>query len=246
MKEGVDMSLTRLLLLALSFLLSTLPIPADEMNARQLLDSSIAHHDPEGLWTSFDHTLVFRESRPDGSARESRVAIDLLGGRFVHDLKTDEVHVVRRVENDRCSGSLDGSTDYSPEQADKNRLTCDQIKRYRDYYTYLWGLPMKLEDPGTRLAPGVSRTSFVGKEVLSIKVTYDPEVGGDTWTFYFDPESHALVGYRFYHDVSKNDGEYIVLDGTYTLGTMRIPKSRTWYVNADDRLLGTDELVNHE
>ena len=51
-----------------------------------------------------------------------------------------------------------------------------------------------------------------------------------------------MIGYRFYHDESANDGEYILLEGETTDGTVRLPKSRTWYTHKDDRLLGTDVL----
>jgi len=76
-----------------------------------------------------------------------------------------------------------------------------------------------------------------------MKVTYDAEVGGDTWYVYFEPERYRMVGYRFYHDEARGDGEYIVLEGEHAIGGMRIPARRSWYVNADGRYLGTDELI---
>ena len=76
-------------------------------------------------------------------------------------------------------------------------------------------------------------------------MTYDPEVGTDTWYFYFDPSNYALVGYRFYHDESANDGEYIILDRLEE-GDMRLPKVRSWFRNNDDELLGTDKLMEME
>jgi len=51
-----------------------------------------------------------------------------------------------------------------------------------------------------------------------------------------------MIGYRFYHDESANDGEYILLEGETTDGSVRLPKRRTWYTHKDDRLLGTDVL----
>jgi len=138
---------------------------------------------------------------------------------------------------------LNGSAEISDAKREEHRLDCDRVVLYRDYYTYLWGMPMKLRDPGTRLDPGVSDAVFQGRQVKSLRVTYDPEVGGDTWYFYFDPDSAALVGYRFFHDESANDGEYIVLEGEVSGGGLRLPKARTWFTNAEDRLLGTDTLT---
>jgi hypothetical protein len=50
------------------------------------------------------------------------------------------------------------------------------------------------------------------------------------------------VGYRFFHDEGKGDGEYIVLEGEIEGGGLRLPARRTWYTNAEDELLGTDVL----
>ncbi len=77
-------------------------------------------------------------------------------------------------------------------------------------------------------------------------MTYDPDVGGDTWYFYFVPDTFALVGYRFYHDESKNDGEYITLDEEIVdeASGLRLPKVRAWYYNSDGAHLATDDIVS--
>ena len=113
----------------------------------------------------------------------------------------------------------------------------------RNYYLYLWGLPMKLKDPGTIIDPEVHNKSFNGKPAKVARVTYEREVGNDTWYFYFDPTTSELIGYQFYHDEAKGDGEYITLSDLVMVDGMKIPKSRSWYTNADSTLLGTDNLV---
>ena len=69
------------------------------------------------------------------------------------------------------------------------------MKRYRDYYTYLMGLPMKLKDPGTLISPQGILIERQGTSYWMLKVTYEPEVGSDTWYFYFDTETFALKQY---------------------------------------------------
>ena len=71
------------------------------------------------------------------------------------------------------------------------------------------GLPMKLKDPGTLIG---SQNTYrkTGHFLLDVKVTYAPEVGSDTWYFYFDTETFALKQYQFFHNEAKNDGEYII------------------------------------
>ena len=74
-------------------------------------------------------------------------------------------------------------------------------------------------------------------------MTYDPTVGEDIWYFYFHPTTYALIGYRFYHEEAKNDGEYITLEGEEVVQDIKIPKNRHWYYNKNDQFLGADFLI---
>ncbi len=78
-----------------------------------------------------------------------------------------------------------------------------------------------------------------------LSVSYDENVGSDVWRFYLDPETFRLVGYRFYHDEAKNDGEYITLEDEYELDDMRLPRVRKWYRNSDGVYVGTDVIQSH-
>ena len=103
---------------------------------------------------------------------------------------------------------------------------------------------MKLTDPGTRIDPTIYDKEFNGKPARAAKVTYDAEVGSDIWYFYFKPETNEMIGYQFFHDEDKGDGEYILLSEIMELNGMKIPKNRAWYTNPDSTLLGTDHLLN--
>ena len=209
--------------------------------AEELLAASIAYHDPEGTFLAEGYRLRFVETRPGGADRRTEIVIDVPGERF-EMVRAGERVVAGVMAPGRCEMTLDGRADVSAEEREEHRLTCERLTTMRDYYTYLWGLPMKLADPGTRLGR-VSATEFEGKAVYDLRVTYDERVGVDTWYFYFDRATSALVGYRFYHDESKNDGEVILLEGEFAAHGIRLPEQRTWYTHQDDRLLGTDTLV---
>lgn len=214
-----------------------------QSDSEELLARSIVYHDRDGNWGRLPLRLTFEESRPDGTTRQTRVMIDVSAQRFEWWSQRGDDVVEGTLAGGECSVALNGSATVSDAERKAHRLDCDRVTFYRDYYTYLWGLPMKLSDPGTRIDPEVLETQFDGRRVKGVRVTYDPEVGGDTWYFYFDPSSAALVGYRFFHDESANDGEYILLEGELSAAGLRLPQSRTWYTNADDRLLGTDTLT---
>lgn len=218
-------------------------VPAD---ASELLAAAIQYHDPEGLWQQSAWRLVLEEARPDGSHRETTLVIDNANQRFEWTRQTDGASLEGKLVEGSCTLRLDGKTDFSAEERDEHGLTCDRLETRRDYYTYLWSLPMKLRDPGTQVAPEVQETTFDGRPALGLRVTYDEPVGKDTWYFYFDPTTHALAGYRFYHDEAANDGEYILLSGETESAGLRVPKTRTWYTHAEDELLGTDTLAGLE
>lgn len=227
--------------LLITSLLMSFCLPAQ--TAQDILKRSITYHDPDGKWGEQNLEWRFYESRPDNSYRISDMYWSPQKNIFRLTQQVGRDQLYRAVEQGSCTSKLNGFRDISEEQRTEYRLNCERNTMYRNYYTYLWGLPMKLKDPGTIIDPEVQKKDFFGEELYEIRVTYEAEVGEDIWYFYFSPENFALRGYRFYHDEAKNDGEYILLEGEVQVDDLRIPARRTWYTHQEDRKLGTDELV---
>ncbi|PHN05591.1 DUF6503 family protein [Flavilitoribacter nigricans] len=227
--------------LFLLLLVTATGLRAQTVSAETLLERSIKYHDPKGQWGKTPMTLNLKETRPGGSDRTTTIGIDLKKQTFRLDQMREGNQLVYNIAMDDCTYELNGNSDISPEDLEKYRLNCDRAKTMRNYYTYLWGLPMKLTDPGTILHE-VKMDEFMGKAAYRLKVTYSPEVGSDIWYFYFDPSSYALTGYRFYHDEATNDGEYITLKGEEKIKNFRLPKERKWYTHKEDKYLGADIL----
>ncbi len=51
--------------------------------------------------------------------------------------------------------------------------------------------------------------------------------------------------YQFYHEESKNDGEYILLTEEIEVNGIKMPKNRAWYYNKNHEYLGTDFLFKN-
>ncbi|NNF18276.1 MAG: hypothetical protein HKN61_00770 [Flavobacteriaceae bacterium] len=233
-------------LFAILFLMSLSQALGQSMSASELLDKAIDYHDPMGEWGNLQQKLFITMSYPDGRERLSEVTIDLPKEYFSLKSKTGENVSQYTLAKGDCSLMLNGSTDISEEEKKTHRLNCERAESMKNYYQYLYGLPMKLKDKGTQLSPTVATKEFKGKEYKVLKVTYDEAVGKDTWYFYFDPETYAMEVYQFFHDESKNDGEYILLSETENVGAIKMPKVREWYYNKDDKHLGTDTLTKSE
>ncbi|WP_405399826.1 DUF6503 family protein [Maribacter sp. Asnod2-G09] len=215
---------------------------AQEISGNELLERAIAFHDPEDNWPTFKGKMLIEMENPKGSPRSTVVEMKLPENYFKTTVTKDNYVIESELDNNDCTLKLNGSTSIFPKIKDSMNISCDRAKMMKNYYTYLYGLPMKLKDPGTIIDSKVVKKTFKGKTYLVLKATYEQEVGNDTWYFYFDPKTYAMEVYQFFHDESKNDGEYILLSEMITVNGIKIPKVRKWYYNKGDVFLATDNL----
>jgi len=222
---------------------------ADTPSAEALLARSIAYYDPGGVWGERVVEVTVRSELSDELAARRgvsttvrRAVIDPIAGRFTVSYEQEGADVRVQVVSDEATVTVGGRSDLSAEELERYGAAPPRPLVLRNYMSYLYGLPMKLRDAGTYLDPEAERTTFQGRDVWALRVTYDEAVGSDTWYFYLDPETAALVGYRFYHDEAAGDGEYIVLEEMAEDGGLRLPKVRRWYTNQGDTYLATDTL----
>jgi len=234
--------------LYLSILFFSITSFGQDLTGSELLNNAISYHDPSGNWATFNGTLNVVMEIPEKSNRNTEIKINLPEEYFYSKASRDNNTTEFILEKEDCKILYNGSVDFSEKIAKENRLSCDRATMYKNYYTYLYGLPMKLKDQGANIDEKVELKKFKGKEYLVLKVTYDEEVGKDIWYFYFDPTTFALEIYQFYHskkDSKKIDlesGEYILLSEEKTIYGIKLPKNRAWYTNKEDKLLGTDIL----
>jgi len=227
-----------LFLLTTSFLTSC----EKKLTAELLLNKAISYHDPNNNWPTFNGELIVTMETPNNPNRDSNIVINLPKDYFYVKAVSDALTTEYEVKKDGCIITFNGDSNFTEEVAKENRLNCERATMYKNYYTYLYGLPMKLKDEGTIIHDKVEHKTFKGKEYLVLKATYDKTVGSDIWYFYFDPETYGMEVYQFFHDEAKNDGEYILLKEEETINGIKMPKNRAWYTNKENKLLGTDIL----
>ena len=228
----------------LSILLFSITSFSQEISGNELLDKAIKYHDPNGNWNSFNGSLTVTMKTPNKPNRVTELRINLPEEYFYSKATSDNNSTEFILEKDSCKILYNGSADFSEEIAKEKRLNCERATMYKNYYTYLYGLPMKLKDPGTIIHEKVALKKFHGKEYLVLKATYEEGVGNDIWYFYFDQNTYAMEVYQFFHEEAKNDGEYILLTEEVIINDIKMSKNRAWYTNKEDQLLGTDIIMH--
>lgn len=196
--------------------------------ADDILNASIEHHDPANEWVSFSHSFYFKSNfTPDDTLSEQLVvALDVPKNTFTYINRTKDI--IAQLNGDSCE-ILKGET------------PCEGINWTKNFYTYVWGLPMKLKDPATVLDQKVVDTTFNTINCHRLHVDY----GNHDWYYYISTTDYALIGFAFTNRDNDNK-EYVTLEGSYEIDGIRFPKKRSWYDTESKKLLGTNELIKHQ
>ena len=181
-----------LIFISLSFTAST-----QNISANQLLEKVIKYHDPDGNWERFNETFTVVMTTPNAPKRTSVISINLPSEYFSIKATKDTVTTAYTLDKVKCKMFYNEKALDSTKAKEKD-MSCDRASLYKNYYTYLYGLPMKLKDTGTNFNEKVEKRTFKGKEYLVLKVTYDKAVGSDVWYFYFNTKTYAMEIYQFF------------------------------------------------
>ena len=206
-----------------SLLLCLLPLLSfSQQDAKLLLAKAVSYHDPNDSWSKLKTTFRFTETRPTGPDRNTTVKIDNTQGSVTINRNDEEIYEVRGDSVKVVKGDRDK----------------DRGITLRNYYLYLWGLPMKLYDESTPAITLAHHEMIINQGCYVLRVPYEAE----TYYFYFSKESGRMLQYKFYKDETAGKGELIKLEDEITIQGMKIPQKRSWYTLPEMKYLGTDIL----
>lgn len=236
-------------LLAPIFSILLLSSCSTDVKAPFALQQSIAYHDPSTEWATFDDTLRVIAKRPGGEVRYSTMYIDVARNIFSIEDSTASHVISYQWAGDSCRIWLNGSADFTAAQRDSLQLTCDRLLVLKDYYTFLYGLPMKLADRGVNLIDTLHHQTFKGKNYVVLQALFSAANAKHVWYFYLHPDTYRMEAYQFFEtdhngSILPETGQYVLLDGEFFVGGMNLPKERTWFTNKNDTFLGKDILVH--
>lgn len=211
---------------SLLLLLLGCSIASAQLTPQQVLAKAARYHDPKNEWPTLKATFHFTETRPGGADSFSSMVLDNERTYMKVDMRGKESYEITVDSVKVLSGDKDPARGL----------------RIRNYFLYLWGLPMKLYDEGTPFDPQVTTAEIDGITCDVIRVVYEK----DTWYFSIDQKTGRLVQYKFYQDEAAGQGEVITLEGEIKLRDLTIPQKRNWYTLPDKKYLGTDILSRIE
>lgn len=208
------------ILFSLFILLIQTCLSAQQQTATDIVTKSIAYHDPSGLWKRFQGTLQLTEIREKGN-RSTQFSIDNQIGKFLFERDS--------IKHGMLLDSCFNVSGHTP---------CDRVETIRNYYLYLWGLPMKLKDRNTPLQDKVQTIdNWYGVPAYGMEVHYERE----NWTFFFSQKDYRLLGYQFFFNY-KDGGELILLENELEFDGIKFPKERTWHSLPGEKYLAKDIL----
>ncbi len=211
-----------------------------------VIEKAISAHDPNNYWPQLNQRFSMSIKRDGQDDRYFSVLINNADNVFEYALKKGDSVISQGIKQGQYYFAINSDSILSGEIKEKHQLNNDRTLYMKEVYEYLYGVPMKLKDPGTIIDPTLTEEEFNGQPCWVVKVTYDPDTEGETWYFYINKESYLLAGYRFYFDESKGDGEFIYIDGYESVNGLRLATTKKWHWNKDSAHFRTDELLGLE
>jgi len=212
-------------LFILPILMSCSNIPTSSVD---IINRSIFFHDVKNNWKTFDQQLKFesRFSFNDSIPEELHLSFKTAHNYFRY------INIDRNINLEYLADSCISNTSAE---------YCSNYSWTSKFYSYFWGLPMKLQDPETKIQPNFKPTIFNGFKTWEIQVNYEAE---NFW-FFFDQVDYQLRGFKFLKNDSSEKGEIIILRDLMKVDGILLPKHRTW-LHKDSSLIGTNELLEVE
>lgn len=216
-------------------------ISGQNISSQEIVQASIAYHDPNGMWGKLYQDFKVQSSRDTLTLKlyNDRGMVEwtqkLNDGRFI----------TAGYVSDSCFVKIDGKSIEPRGKIENLLLDCPQVISRSNYFLYMYGLPMKLKDAQAIIDPIPEKVNFLGKEYWSVKVHYNSPDGG-RWQFYFDTDSFSFEIAQYFHSEHADNSEYIVFDSPLKVGQMVLPARHSWYLFKNRQFIGSELLVRSE
>lgn len=218
----------KLQILALSLFLG-IGVSCTAPSGKEVLKKSIAFHDPDGQWHSLQQKLNLQSDfvYPD---------------RLFYTLSIGLDNPNKRVSY--ANTTLAQRTDFTDTTCTViiGNQTCAQTEWTKNFYHFILGLPMTLQNDEGIVHETVQQMTFHDTPCYQITVNFVKE----KWHFYFSKTDYHLIGFAFNKNF-ESKAEEIQTDGILQIDALKLCKVRSWWITTDSLTpvySGTDEIIS--
>ena len=206
-----------------------LPIDDTTLTAQKIVNNAIKFHDPNSSWSSLHANFHFQSCFKHNpfSPENLEVEINVPENKFKYSNIERDFAAVYRKDTCETISSVGNCNNYS---------------WTKNFYTYVWRLPMKLQDPGTAIDSVFSIEKLSNDNCYKIAVNYPNE----NFNFYFKCSNFELHAFSFLKNDSSGHGEFVEMKGTFSFKEIKSPQKRTWKDIHTRDTLGTNTVTNIE
>ncbi|PZX61272.1 hypothetical protein LV84_00260 [Algoriphagus ratkowskyi] len=195
---------------------------------KQVLKKSIDFHDPNNKWNSLLESIHVKSDFVYPSISLDSLIIGLDNAKQLisyHNLTLGQ----EILFSDSTCLVISGSK------------SCEQSAWTKNFYHFILGLPMTLQNEDGIVHEFVADTSFYQKPSYRVRIDFEKE----KWHFYFDKADFQLVGFAFNKNF-ESKAEEIRTDDLIDIDGMNLIKSRSWWITTDSlapTYSGKDEII---
>ena len=213
-----------------------LSLPSEITTAQDLVLRSVAYHDPDGNWVNFKSNIAIKTDlwKKEGGIEKSTRALffDRSQGVFKMQSTRNGIELKGAISQDTCYNEPLSEIPAEEAAKFKSVLGCKGITFYKDYFTYLIGLPMNLLDSGAIIENTILERTYNGVKYDVVKVTYKPLDKKRPWYFYFNKKNHAFELCKFTSRESEDTGgEYIIYNHQKNVQGIKLGGQLVWLYN---------------
>lgn len=221
--------------------------------AKDLILHSIAYHDPSSNWANFKSNIEIKTDlwKKEGGIQKSTRTLffDRYQSVFKMHSFRDGIELKGAINRDTCYSEPLSEIPAEKAEKFKSVLGCQGITFYKDYFTYLIGLPMNLLDTNAIIDNTILERTYNGIKYDVVRVTYEPLDKNRPWYFYFNKNNHAFELCKFTSRENENKGgEYIIYNHKKNMQGMKLSGQIVWLYNTPslDTLAVEDLLFTEE
>lgn len=197
-------------------------------SGQQILKKSIDFHDPSNQWNRLQQKINIQSDflYPDTAVYSLIIGLDNPQKLVSYSNTT----LAQQVE----------FTDTSCLVVLGNK-SCEQSAWTKNFYHFILGLPMTLQNEEAVVHKSVVDTSFYDQPSYRVAIDFEKE----KWHFYFAKSDYHLIGFAFNKNFEAK-AEEIRTEGLIEFNGMKLPKIRYWWITTDSLApiySGKDEIM---